>query len=150
MLTFLRAPRSSLPGFSRQSIEEIHFAKIDGYPYQVRARRTWRLCELNVRHDRFARDHFRREPYPVMRGRVRTWTWPRRGPARSRVPANRHRVQRKEARTAARLRRSGDEAWEDVAPRYAAAVRFEIRNEKARSGFFRAGFMIFAMMKICR
>jgi hypothetical protein len=95
MLTFLRAPRSSLPGFSRQSIEEIHFAKIDGYPYQVRARRTWRLCELNVRHDRFARDHFRREPYPVMRGRVRTWTWPRRGPARSRVPANRHCVQRK-------------------------------------------------------
>ena len=53
--------------------------------------------ELNVRHDRVASDHFRREPYPSWRdphigssrqGRVRTWTWPRRVPARSRVPAN--------------------------------------------------------------
>jgi hypothetical protein len=42
-------------------------------------------------------DHFRREPYPFprdrhgrspRRGRPRTWTWPRRAPARSRVPAN--------------------------------------------------------------
>jgi hypothetical protein len=49
----------------------------------------------------------------------------------------------KEVRTAARLRRSGDEAWGDVAPRYAAAVRFEIRNKKARSGFFRCGLYDF-------
>jgi hypothetical protein len=33
---------------------------------------------------------FRREPYPLQKGRVRTWNWPRRVPARSRVPANRH------------------------------------------------------------
>jgi hypothetical protein len=39
---------------------------------------------INVRHDRFSRDHFRREPYPPKRdphggsprrGRGRTWTF---------------------------------------------------------------------------
>jgi hypothetical protein len=65
----------------------------------------------NARHDRLG-DHFRREPYPrgaiedrrferdrkivassaigrsSLRGRMRTWTRPRRVPVRSRVPAN--------------------------------------------------------------
>jgi hypothetical protein len=39
--------------------------------------------------------------------------------------------------------------WE-LRRRWAAAVRFENSKQKARDGFLRAGFAVFAMMALCR
>jgi len=39
--------------------------------------------------------------------------------------------------------------WE-LLRRSAAAVRFENSKQKARDGFLRAGFAVFAMMALCR
>ena len=43
----------------------------------------------------------------------------------------------------------GGGRWE-LRRRCAAAVRFENSKQKARDGFLRAGFAIFAMMALCR
>ncbi len=54
------------------------------------------------------------------RGRLRTWTRPRRAPARSRVPANADKGSDGSSRATLCV-----SAWEDVASRFAAAVRFK-------------------------
>ena len=64
--------------------------------------------------------------------------------ASRRVRACRPMVYGFKARTTARPRRPGDGRWE-MASCWAAAVRFENFKQKARDGFLRAGFMIFAM-----
>src|SRR5882724_2664415 len=92
-------------------------------------------------------NHFGREPYPLAEGRVRTWTCPRREPARSRMPANHIRTE--EARTAARLRRSGDNALEwrrDVRP---PSDSKKSETKKPAAGFPARVVKILAMMKLC-
>jgi hypothetical protein len=69
---------------------------------------------------------------------------PRRRPTCSRMPAN-----CVKGRTTARSRRPGWGRWE-LRRRCAAAVRLGDFKQKARDGFLRAGFSIFAMMALCR
>jgi hypothetical protein len=68
---------------------------------------------------------------------------PRRKPACSRMPAKLH-----EGSDGGALATPGRGRWE-LQRRSAAAVRFENSKRKARDGFLRAGFAVFAMVALC-
>jgi hypothetical protein len=92
---------------------------------------------------RCSADHLGREPYPD--GAACGGDDPRRKPARSRVPANCV----KEGSDGGALATPGRGAL-GVAASIGGRRPIQNSKQKARDGFLRAGFAVFAMMALCR